>query len=198
MAFCNVFKKVLVSGVPCAQLTGRLDVISATGGIYVDGSALAAAELGYIDGVTAGTAAASKAVVLDANKVNDGVVLTLRANHLAAAIIAGTATAVPAVAGKSFCVLDIRMRAIGGAVSGPTTVEVVEETTAEVFLSHVVADLTENTWVGQVEGTPVITGITAGGMVVANKKLLVTDTGGTDFATATSLDTIVTGYYTTT
>lgn len=193
-----------------------------------DGITATAAEINVLDGATAGTQVASKAVVADAN-VNTGVVkatelhvgatgaevqiastpaqidaavagtpLVYRANHLAAAIIAGTAEAVPAVAGKSFCVLDIRMRAKGGAVSGPTTVEVVEETSGEVFLSHVIADLTEDTWVGQVEGTPVITGITAGGMVVANKALLVTDTGGTDFATATSLDTIVVGYYTTT
>lgn len=166
----------------------------AIGGVTVSATA---AELNASAGVTAGMAAASKAVVLDSSKVNDGVVLTIRANHLAAAITAGTATAVPAVTGKSFCVLDIRMRAKGGNVSGPTTVEVAEETSGTVFLSHVVADLTQNTWVGQVEGTPVKTGITAGGMVVAGKKLLVTDTGGTGFATATSLDTIVTGYYTT-
>ena len=32
MAFCNVFKKILNSGVPGAQLTGRLDVITPVGG----------------------------------------------------------------------------------------------------------------------------------------------------------------------
>ena len=155
------------------------------------------AELTYLDAVTAGTAAASKAVVLDANKVNDGVVVTIRANHLAAAITAGTATAVPAVAGKSFCVMDARMRANGGNLSGPTTVEIVEETSGKVFLSHVTADLTDGVWHDTATGTPVIAGITGGGLVVAGKKLLVTDSGGTQFATATSLDTIVTGYYTT-
>jgi hypothetical protein len=149
------------------------------------------------DVATAGAAEASKGVILDANKVNDGVVVVLRARHAAAAITAGTATAVPAVTGKSFCVMDARMRAIGGNLSGPTTVEIVEETSGDVFLSHVTADLTENVWHDTATGTAVITNITAGGLVVAGKKLLVTDTGGSAFATATHLDTIVVGYYTT-
>jgi len=70
MAFCNVFKKVFNSGVAGAQLVGRLDVITASGGgLYLDGSAIAAAELTYIDGITAiGTAQASKALVLDSSK----------------------------------------------------------------------------------------------------------------------------------
>lgn len=122
----------------------------------------------------------------------------IRRRHTAAAIAAGTAEAVPAIAGRSFVCKDIFMRAIGGAVSGPTTVEVVIETTGTVMESHVTADLTENTWRGTADGTVVITGITAGGLVTAGKKLLVTDTGGTAFATATHLDTICVGYYTTT
>lgn len=158
---------------------------------------LSESEMTVLDAITPGSAAASKAVVLDANKVNDGVMLTIRANHLAAAITAGTATAVPAIAGKSFVCKDIVMRANGGNLSGPTTVEVVIETTGTVMESHVTADLTDGVWRGTADGTVVITGITAGGICTAGKKLLVTDTGGTAFATATSLDTIVVGYFTT-
>jgi len=68
--FLNAFKRITSAGVPSLQLVRRLDVITADGGgLYQDGSALAAAELTYIDGITAiGTAQASKAVVLDANK----------------------------------------------------------------------------------------------------------------------------------
>lgn len=162
-------------------------------------AALTLGEVDVLQDATAGTAVASKAVVLDANKYNDGVVCTIRANHLAAAITAGTATAVPAVTGKSFVLMAAWMRANGGNVSGPTTVEIVIETTATVMLSHVTADLTSGVWRGggTGDGTNVITGITAGGLVTAGKKLLVTDTGGTGFATATSLDTICVGYWTT-
>lgn len=66
----NAFKKITTAGVPSLQLVRRLDIITADGGgLYLNGSALAAAELTYIDGITAiGTAQASKAVVLDANK----------------------------------------------------------------------------------------------------------------------------------
>ena len=136
------------------------------------------------------------------NDVADGIPAegyqVIRAHLTAAAITAGTATAVPAVDGKSFVCKDIRMRAVGGNLSGPTTVEVVIETTGTVMESHVTADLTDGVWNGTANGTVVITGITAGGLVTAGKKLLVTDTGGTGFATATHLDTIVVGYYTTT
>lgn len=121
-----------------------------------------------------------------------------RARHTAAAIMAGTAIALPAAAtGLQFICKDIWMRAVGGNLSGPTTVEVVIETTGTVMESHVTADLTAGAWRGPADGTVVITGITAGGLVTAGKKLLVTDTGGTAFATATHLDTIVAGYFTT-
>jgi hypothetical protein len=142
------------------------------------------------------------ATAAELNSLADGTpaegLQVIRARHTAAAITAGTAEAVPNIAGKSFCVIDARMRAIGGNLSGPTTVEIVEETSGDVFLSHVTADLSENVWHDTATGTAVITNITAGGLVVANKKLLVTDSGGTGFATATHLDTIVVGYYTTT
>lgn len=56
------------------------------GGIYVDGSALAAAELTVLDGVTPGTALASKAVVLGANKeiatITSATITTLTTNGI--------------------------------------------------------------------------------------------------------------------
>jgi hypothetical protein len=72
--FLNAFKRITSAGVPSLQLVRRLDIITADGGgIYLDGSALAAAELGYIDGVTAGAATASKALVVGTSKEITGV-----------------------------------------------------------------------------------------------------------------------------
>ena len=151
-------------------------------------------------GAGAGTLVASTAAQLDAAVA--GTPLVYRTTVLAAAINTGTASyVVPAVAGKRFQVMHISMAATlgGGNVTGPTTVEVIEETAGTVFLSHVTADLTDGVWHNLVTGTPVITGITAGGMTSAdNKGLLVTRTGGTAYATSTGSDVIVVGYYTTT
>ncbi len=151
------------------------------------------------DVATAGVAEASKGLILDANKVNDGVVVVLRTNHPVANITAGTAIAVPAVTGKQFVMRDAWLRAKGGSLSGPTTIELVVETTGTVMLSHVTADMTQDTWrgCGTGDGTNVTTGITAGGLVTAGKNVLLTDTGGTAAATATSIDVIVSGYFTT-
>lgn len=125
-------------------------------------------------------------------------VQVVRARNTIAAVNTGTASvAVPAIAGRSFCVLDARMRAVGGNVTGPTTVEIAEETSGKVFLSHVTADLTTGVWHDTGSGTAVITGITGGGLVVAGKKLLVTRTGGAVITGATHIDTIVVGYWTT-
>ena len=151
-------------------------------------------------GAGAGTLLASSAPQLDAAVA--GTPLVYRTTVLAAAINTGTASyVVPAVAGKRFQVMHISMAATlgGGNVAGPTTVEVIEETAGTVFLSHVTADLTDGVWHNHITGTPVITGITNGGMTSAdNKGLLVTCTGGTPYATSTGLDVIVVGYYTTT
>lgn len=125
--------------------------------------------------------------------------LVIRTNVLAAAVTAGTAVVCPAVAGQRFQVLNLAMRCNGGNLSGPTTIEIVEQTAGTVFLSHVTADMLSGVWNSLIGGTAVITGMTAGGMTsAANKGLLLTDTGGTAFATATSADVIVCGYYTTT
>ena len=150
-------------------------------------------------GAGAGTLLASTAPQIDAAVA--GTPLVYRTTVTAVQINAGVTPVVPAVAGKRFQVMHISMAATlgGGNVTGPTTVEVIEETAGTVFLSHVTADLTDGTWHNLVTGTPVITGITAGGMTSTdNKALLVTCTGGTPYATSSGLDVIVVGYYTTT
>jgi hypothetical protein len=121
----------------------------------------------------------------------------IRTNVTAALVHAGATAVVPAVAGKRFQVLSIAMRAVGGAVSGATTVGVKEDG-GSVFLSQAAAGLTDGTWHNTVTGTPVITGMTSGGMTaVANKALLAYDAGGILAGTVT-MDFIVAGYYTTT
>ncbi|MCR4338520.1 MAG: hypothetical protein NUW01_01390 [Gemmatimonadaceae bacterium] len=202
--------------------------LTAVTSIGIGGAVLTEAEMEMLDTLSAGVATASKAAILGANRELDefhtaalyigagagtlvgstaaqldaavaGTPLVYRTNVTAAQVNAGTTAVVPAVASKRFQVLHISMAAAGGAVSGPTTVEVIEETAGTVFLSHVTADLTDGVWHNHITGTPVITGITNGGMTSAdNKALLVTKTGGTDFATATGLDVVVVGYYTTT
>lgn len=148
-----------------------------------------------------GLGALVTATAAEANDLADGIpalgYCVYRARNTAAAITAGTAVALAAKTGYQFIVKDAWMRAIGGAVAGPTTVEIAIETTGTVMLSHVVADLTEDAWRGPADGTHVITGITAGGLVTVSKKLLITDSGGSAFATATHLDTIVAGYWAT-
>lgn len=206
-------------------LGGALTAVTSIG---IGNAVLTEAEMEMADTVTPGTAAANKFAALGANKNLDefhtaalylgagagtlvsstaaqidaavaGTPLVYRTNVTAAQVNAGVTPVVPAVAGKRFQVMHIAMAANGGNVSGPTTVEVIEETAGTVFLSHITADLTDGTWHNLVTGTPVITGITAGGMTSAdNKALLITKSGGTDFATATSLDVVVVGYYTTT
>jgi len=140
-----------------------------------------------------GVAVASTAAQLDAAVA--GTPLIYRTNVLTADVNAGATAVVPAVAGKRFHVESIMMRS-NGNVGTATTVGVKEDGGA-VFLSHVTADLTNGVWHDLVTGTPVITGITSGGTTaVANKALLAYCAGGV-MDTATSIDYIVCGYYTT-
>lgn len=182
---------------------------------------LTEAELEYIDDITPGTAAASKAVVLSAAskidtlditalKINGtavgstaaqidaavaGTPLVYRTNVTTAQVNAGATAVVPAVAGKRFHVLSILMKSNGNV--GTATTAGVKEDGGAVFLSHVAADLTNGVWHDHVTGTPVITGITSGGTTaVANKALLAYCAGGV-MDTATSIDYIVCGFYTT-
>jgi hypothetical protein len=173
-------------------------------------------ELGLpVSGLKIGAAGAEVAVTASAAQINKlttltssaaqvdaavaGTPLVYRTSHLAAAVTAGTGVAVPAVAGQRFHIMSILMRATGGNVSGPATVGVKEDGGA-IFLSHVIADLTSGVWHDLVTGTAVVTGMTSGGTTaVANKGMLVYCAGGdATYATATGLDIVVCGFYTTT
>lgn len=105
---------------------------------------------------------------------------------------AGTTAIVPAVAGKQFLPLDVWMQAIGGAAATATLVRLVEETSNAVVLSHVIADMTENTWVGKTGGTVVITALCT--PLVAAKAILIDKTGA-GLATCTHVRAVVTGFY---
>ena len=73
----TISKEGLVAGSPQSfnTLVDRIDAVLGS---------MSAAELGFIDGVTAGTAAASKAVVLDANsKINTLDITALKLNGTA-------------------------------------------------------------------------------------------------------------------
>jgi L-ascorbate metabolism protein UlaG (beta-lactamase superfamily) len=153
------------------------------GGVQITASA---AEINKLDNLAASTAEIDRAV---------DEIMVFRKTLTVAQVNAGTTAVVPGVAGKSFVVLDVRMRSTGNA-AGATLVRVVEETSAAVVLSHVVADLTDGTWNGYVGGTPAETVKTAGGLIVAGKALLVDKTGDALSGT-TAFDVVVVGYYTT-
>lgn len=195
----EVFAEISLSAVETEFINGALAGTTVANKAIVAGASKEVTELRtaalYL-GAGAGTLVGSTAAQLDAAVA--GTPLVYRTNVTAAQVNAGLTAVVPAVAGKRFQVMHISMAAAGGNVSGPITVEVVEETAGTVFLSHVTADLTSGVWHNHVTGTAVITGITSGGMTSAdNKALLVTCAGGTAFATATGLDVTVVGYYTT-
>lgn len=127
----------------------------------------------------------------------DGIPVMYRSRHTAAAI-AASATIVPNRTGYNFIVQDAGMKAIGGTAATCTTVNIQEETSGTVFLSHVAADLTvAGGWrgTGTGDGTNVITGITAGGKVVTAKKLLLDDVGGGALSGATHIEAYVLGYW---
>jgi len=121
--------------------------------------------------------------------------LVYRKNVSTALVNAGATAVVPAVSGKRFHVISLMMKSNG--VAGGATSVGIQEDGGSVFLSHVVADLTDGVWQDTVTGTPTITGMTAGGTTAAaNKGLLAMCAGGTLTGT-TSVDYIVCGYYTT-
>lgn len=67
--FGGIITKHDSAGTPYLKIHGKVDLISADGGgLYQDGSLIAGTELGYIDGVTAGTCTASKALVVGTAK----------------------------------------------------------------------------------------------------------------------------------
>jgi hypothetical protein len=166
-----------------------------TGALFKIGGVTVTPTAAMINKLTTMTSQASQIDAMVSGPVN-----TYRTQHLAAAVEAGGAVCVPAVAGKRFQVLSMALRAYGGAAANAVTVEIYEETAATVFLSHIIAHLADGVWCNDVAGAGVVrTGITAGGMTgVANKALHISATGGAGLDTCTGIDVIVCGYYTTT
>jgi hypothetical protein len=109
-----------------------------------------------------------------------------------AEVNAGTKVIVPAVSDKSFWPVLAAMQAIGGAAADATLIRLIEETSSGVVLSHVVADMTENTWVGATGGTVVATLLDK--PLVANKAILIDKTGSA-LTTCTHVRAVVMGYY---
>lgn len=109
-----------------------------------------------------------------------------------AEVNAGTKVIVPAVAGKQFLPLDVWMQALGGNAADATLVRLVEETSSAVVMSHVIADMTEDTWVGKTGGTVVTTAL--GFPLVAAKAILIDKTGSA-LATCTHVRAVVVGCY---
>lgn len=109
-----------------------------------------------------------------------------------AEVNAGTKVIVPSVADKQFLPTDVWMQATGGNAGAATLVRLIEETSSGVILSHVIADMTQNTWVGKTGGTVVTTLL--GSPLVAAKAILIDKTGAA-LTTCTSVRAIVTGFY---
>ena len=105
------------AGVTSLKLHRILDIITADGGgIKINGSLLAAAELGYIDGVTAGTAAVSKALVLDSmGTVNFASITPAYTDDDDAFLAIGTYNSAMTVAdtGKSFIPIQVNLSSTG-------------------------------------------------------------------------------------
>jgi len=112
-----------------------------------------------------------------------------------AEVTAETAVVVPPVAGKQFVATEVFMRAIGGNLSGPTTVELVETTTGGVVCSHVTADLTSGVWRLTTAGDGTVVTTKWAIPLVVSEGLELTDTGGSASATATHLQCVVKGFY---
>lgn len=104
--------------VPLKQSGWQVQALLSSIKDYVLGT-LSPTELGYIDGVTAGTAAASKAVVLDANK-DIATIRNLTATSVAAGNLSGTFAGGATLNQTAFTIQDITTT--GTAILGTTSV----------------------------------------------------------------------------
>jgi hypothetical protein len=201
--------------------TIKADQIQVTAGGLVDAATGNAYAGTTVNAGAAGVATASEALVLDANKAVDTLVVTSPyfgaatgpaitastpyvvattglVNITAANVNTGTyaaAPVVPHVTGLKFVPTGVKVRANGGIPSGSTLLELKEETSGTVIWSIALTTLAvANVWYsGPVDGTASSTLGTAG---TAAKGIYACKTGGS-FATATSVDFIVDGYWTT-
>jgi len=86
-------------------------------------------------------------------------------------------------------VLDVKLRAIGGAMEACTSIDLVEETSGDIVFSAPVAALTEDAWVTVSTANVVSTNLGQWGTVGKDLLLAVV---GDDATTATHLDVVVT------
>ena len=84
------------------------------------------------------------------------------------------------------------MQAIGSDPAGATLIELVQETSGAVVMSHAVADFASNAWVGKTGGTVVTTKLDT--PLDANKAILMAKTGNA-LTTVTSVRAVVVGFY---
>jgi hypothetical protein len=115
-------------------------------------------------------------------------VQTVCARYTTAQINAGVDLVTPTATGK-WKVLNVFMRAIGGAATTNTSIDITEETSAAIVFSATQAALTQNTILG-VNSTNV-TATNLGVESVAGKKLKIANVG-TAMTVATHVDVILT------
>jgi hypothetical protein len=185
--------------------------------LYIDGTEVtaSAAELNILDGVTASAAELNilDGVTASAAELNilDGVTATKDelnvldgyrhdAYHLSNAVQvkairytldqlnAGQIIIDPGAAGQ-WQVLDVKIRAIGGAIETCTSIDLVEETSGNIVFSAPVAGLTENAWVTVTTENVVSTYLSVWSTI--GKDLLL-DVVGDPAATATHVDVVIT------
>jgi len=109
-----------------------------------------------------------------------------------AQINAGTAV-VAAKAGESFCPVDVWMQTPGSDIAAATLVRLVEETSSNVVISHVIADLASSAWAAKAGGTVVTTYL--GKVMAAGKALLADKTGTTATGANGGVRFIVFGFW---
>jgi hypothetical protein len=105
---------------------------------------------------------------------------------------AGTSAIVPSRTGKQIIVDNFWQAIVGSNLAGATLVRLVEETSSNVVMSHVIADYNSNAWVTKAGGTVVTTYLEK--PLVAAKAVLLDKTGST--ATGpTAIRTVAIGRY---
>ena len=112
-----------------------------------------------------------------------------------AAVNALTANVVPGVTGYKFTPVTAQFMCLTTHGAGPTTVLLFEEgTIGSVVLSHVIADMDADTWVGRTGGTAVSTLLNNLPLTVS-KGVNLGVAGGTALITSHAVRAIVSGYY---
>ncbi len=111
-----------------------------TGPLVVDGSTISSTELGYLDGLTPGTAVASKALVLNSSK---GISTITSATITTLTSTTGNITTVAATTGNITTTNSTTLNAGADAVAG--TIQVFPTTTAKGKVTITASDATGNT-----------------------------------------------------